>query len=381
MHFVLAASAAHRWANCSGSVLKEAEFPDRETQEALDGTASHWVAETCLRSLGSGELITARSLVGQQDPNGTTVTDEMADGASMYTGEVMRVANEHGASQSIHVESRLLAAMVNELCGGTTDTWLYVPECHRLYIFDYKFGHALVEAEKNWQGIVYYAGIYERLGLNGHTDQTLDVRIIIVQPRAFHRLGPVREWRTTGAELRAYINILHVQAGNAFSNPVCEAGTWCLHCKAAHDCEANAKRAHAAMSYASTLDKANMTPDEVSYELLLLTEAKAAIKERLTAFEAQVESWIESGQHVKGWTFEATKGRRAWTVAPDMVEALGNSFGKELTKKTPLTPRQAISEGVDEEVVKQFSAVNSGAKKLVRTDTTIAFKAFNKRGN
>ena len=48
-HAILAASAAHRWMNCSPSARLEQEFEDRETEAAAEGTAAHAMAEHKLR--------------------------------------------------------------------------------------------------------------------------------------------------------------------------------------------------------------------------------------------------------------------------------------------------------------------------------------------
>ncbi len=48
-HAILSASASHRWLNCNPSARLEAEFEDKESEAAREGTAAHALAEHKLR--------------------------------------------------------------------------------------------------------------------------------------------------------------------------------------------------------------------------------------------------------------------------------------------------------------------------------------------
>lgn len=382
MHFMLSASSAHRWGECAASPIFEAQFPDVETPEAADGTASHWVAEQVLRSLVDPEqtLTTCGEYVGQTASNGIEVEQEMADGAAQYVTDVMRIANDHGAKRAINVESRLHAAMIHAMCGGTTDTWLYVPDLHRLYIWDYKFGHEVVEAEGNRQGVVYYAGLYDKLGLDGSTDQNLDVRIRIVQPRANHRDGTRREWKVTGGELRTYVNKLNHQARLAFGpDPKCVSGPHCLHCKATLSCQASATRTAAALSYINRPFKADMSTNDVGYELSMLDEARHAVKERLSALKQIAETSMDKGGVVPGWTREASQTAPKWTIPDSQIIAIATASGVNIEKRSAKTPLQAQTAGLNPDIITQFSKRGLSEPKLVRAEKTIAYKAFGKK--
>jgi hypothetical protein len=376
---MLAASSAPRWGFCEASPLLEAQFPDVETEEAAEGTASHWVAEQSLLSCiaADKEFRPAGMFVGEKAANGLIVNDAMCEAAGQYVSDVLKIVNEHGAKKLLRVEQSVHASFIHNLCGGTSDAVLYLPDLHRLYIWDYKFGHAVVEAERNLQLVVYYAGLYNLLGLNGATDQTLDVRFRVVQPRAFHREGTRREWRTTGGELRTLVNQLTRQAELVFSNGAkARSGNWCRDCKAAVKCEANRSRAGAAMCF---IDKPILTssdPHDLGYELQIIDQAYQAIKERRNALKQVVESTIENGGVVPGWSRETSSTPPKWTLEPKEIIQLGQANGVDLAKIGVKSPTQAESLGLNPDLIQMFSKRGRSEPKLIESSKTLAFKAF-----
>lgn len=385
MHFLLSSSSAPRWAHCAGSVIMEAEHPDVETIEAAEGTASHWVVEQVLRSyLTEGAPLTCRTLVGQTAPNGIVINDAMADGAQLMTGDVLRIANEHGALRKMLIEHMGQApTLIHPAQGGTMDVAIPLLdyEHKKLYLWDYKFGHQVVEARDNYQMVCYYAQLVEELQISGIIDQNIDVHIRIVQPRAYRREGPVREWKVKASDLRAHINLLHHQAHKALE-PDAEtvAGAHCMDCKAAGDCETLKRGAQHAMKFAGQSQRDGMATDDEVFELTLINDAYAMLKARKKGRENSITAKLEAGEHVAGFALERGYGREK--IAEEHHEAvkqLGAAFGVDVTKTTLQTPNQIAALGIEKEYLAPYIIKPVGEAKLVEADKTIAFRAFNNK--
>ena len=174
-HSVLPPSSAARRVACPGSRKLEALYPSTERSEAeLEGEAAHLVAKIAL------EIMDVPT-----DIPGVVITQDMADGAKLYMDHVYGIACE----THLNIEERIDIPRIHPLAWGTPDCWMY--SNHELHIWDYKFGFGFVEVFENWQLIAYAAGILDRLKVNGIQDQYITVYMHIVQPRSFHRDGPI----------------------------------------------------------------------------------------------------------------------------------------------------------------------------------------------
>ena len=86
-HAKLSPSGAHRWMRCPGSVVLEAQYPDRGSIYAREGSAAHELAAIVLE----GDEANAQGYVGMkvefQDGEETVqwlVTQDMADHVDDY---------------------------------------------------------------------------------------------------------------------------------------------------------------------------------------------------------------------------------------------------------------------------------------------------------
>jgi hypothetical protein len=246
-------------------------------------------------------------------------------------------------------------------CWGTPDAWIYKTDENTLYVFDYKHGFRYVDVFENWQLIAYTCGILDALGINGHSDQHLTVVMRVVQPRAYHRDGPVREWRVKASELRPYFNKLAMAAGAALSpNPQCVPNPECLDCKARHACPALQQDAYrsAQLSHASL--PVEMPAAAVGLELHFLRGAAKRLGARIAGLEQQAEALIGRGEYVPFSAMLPTAGRSAWAKPISEVLALGALYGVTLTKPATITPTQAIKAGLPAEVVTMYSETKRG---------------------
>lgn len=374
-HSPLAPSSAHRWQPCPGSVPLEAVYPElEESPEAAEGTAAHHA--------GSEELLGRPVRVGDLAPNGTVLTDDMVDGASLWVNDALTVCLEHGLPlEHLQVEQRVEMPRIHEQAYGTPDTWLYAEQAGTVYLWDFKYGHGTVEHVGNWQMICYMCGILDLLGIDGRNDQLLWCDMRIVQPRAHHRDGKVRPWRVRASDLRGYFNKLNAAAHEAMSaHPHTMSGPHCLHCKAAAQCGTLKRATWSAADYLGAAVAEELDADSAGYEMQLLEHIQELVKARLRSRGADLEARLKRGERVADWTLEPTYGRTTWRDGEaETVLMLGDMMGVDLRKAAaPITPLQAKKlgkkNGVDMSVIDEYSHTPRTGVKLAR-DTNLLNRA------
>lgn len=378
-HAILAPSAADEWVECTGAPMLRALVPPEPEipgSPAAEGTAAHESAEEFTRLLAHGQFLPgARDVVGQTAANGETITDGMYDGAVMYARDIQRVMQSTGVFTP-HLEERTTPGGIHPACWGTPDCWLWHEDKRILYLWDYKFGRILREPT-SYQFVCYVADILHALDVDGLQDQKTTVAIRVVQPRGYHRLGPIREWRGTAAELRPRINKARYAADRAMSNPECVVGPQCEHCEA-RPCDVLREANLARLRWVGSPGLPEMSDADAGVELKLLRLARDEMDAHITGLEARVEQAIGRGELVPGWVMERKTGNRAWTKPHHEVFDLGAVCGIELRKpEAPITPTQAIKAGIDQTIIEQYSARKPGACKLIEdTSSTRAQEAF-----
>ena len=356
-HARLAPSSAPQWVACPGSVLLQEQFPrrDEDTDAADEGTLAHAIA---------ADVLTGRKTLEQ-----TGATSEMTGYIKVYIGAVRAVG------LLAEIEKRVECFSIHPAVWGTCDAYIIDWLNRVIYVFDFKYGWGVVEAFGNWQALTYTSGIYDLIGPEA-IDWTFN--LTIVQPRPYHRFGPVRSWRVTAPELRNYTRTLRVAAEEALGNdPLTTAGPHCKHCSARHACPALRAASLNIVDWTTDATPTELPPDALGREVELLRRAQAHISARLTGLEAEAMAVIQKGTLVPGWTVDHTPGREEWAKPVKEVLALGSLMGVSLAKPAePITPKQARDAGVPTDLVASYSKRKTGAAKLVPLTTTDAQRIF-----
>lgn len=375
-HAYLPPSGAATWVHCAAAPGMWALYPERDgdPDAAEEGEAAHWVFS---------ELFAGRfPCVGEIAPNGVAITEEMNDGAVLYVETVYGAWRPEAGA--IHVEKRIDVPSVHTLNWGTPDTWFYDPVSRTIHLFDYKFGHGYVDEFENWQLIDYAAGIIDLLDLDGTADQQTTVRMTIVQPRCYHKDGPVRTWTVRASDLRPFINLLRSAAERVVGElvPAATVNDGCKHCPGRHACTALQRTAGQAAELSLRSLPDEMTPEARALELHLLRRALARLEARVSGLEDSVHADLLGGQSVPFFGLEQSVGKLAWQVAPNEVEALGRMMSVDLTKPGVLTPTQARDKlkkaGHDPEIIGAYATKPRGAMQLVPVNSKTARKVFQK---
>lgn len=340
-------SAAARWSQCPGSLAMSRLYPDDETPEAAEGEAAHWL-------IAGG--------VGDVAPNGVAITDEMRDGAELWADHIASLRD----ITDTHVEEYVDCPSIHPECGGTPDRWMLARGRGVLHILDYKFGHRTVDVFENKQLITYAAGILDKLGITGREDQHITIEFAIVQPRSYHRDGPVRTWRVNASDLRPHVNILSGAAHRAMlPDAMCQTGPECRDCPARHSCAAHITSGMSAIEVSGAQLPADMTPADLSAMLTMVRAALDRLKALDTGLTAHATALLRQSVRVPGFTLEQGMGRERWNRPVDEVIALGAMMGVDVAKPSTITPKQAIKAGLPAELVKAYAETPAGELKLV----------------
>lgn len=369
--YALRLSSAADWVRCAAYVgmnrtPQAAVIEDAGNNTVRDeGTAMHWVAEQLLKHDGAPPL-----LFPTHAPNGVELTDELIEGAQFYVSVL-----DSYESVPWRIEEQLQARRIHPTaCGGKPDAFghdLFKP---LVVEPDLKGGYVPVQVFPNWQLIGYLAAI---LDANPEWEvDDLEVEFVIVQPRAFHKDGPVRKHRMLARDCRPYIDSLRMAAHIAMGDHAkAVAGPQCDNCAGRASCSIAHAASMRALEIAGEPDIHDLTTAAIDYEMQRLEDAARMIQARLTGLQAQATHLIRRGEILPHYALEAGVGRLNWTDEASAV-AMGDLFGVDLRKPVnAITPTQAMQR-VPRELLEQYAQRKRGEVKLVRFDSNAAVKAF-----
>lgn len=250
-HSKLGPSASSRWMVCAGSVGMSEDQPNKSTVFALEGTAAHEFNEFIL-SHGydprdwKGGVVDLEAASKEDMFLGTQashlvdrmryfeIDEEMVEGCEL-TIDVIEQYYSRVDGDELLLETRLDMSWVHPKLFGTGDILIYKRRTKQLIVLDYKYGSGhVVEVHDNPQVLTYAVGAAKMFEAEG-VDEIVSV---IIQPRAFHRDGPVRSTTIDSIDLTVFEGIL-TEAAKRTDDPDAElvAGEHCKFCPAAHGCD------------------------------------------------------------------------------------------------------------------------------------------------
>lgn len=338
------------------------EEADNDVRE--DGTACHWLAA----EIWEGRHPALESL----SPNQRELTEEMFDAVDLYH-DVLRSWGVAAVCELTLTIDSILQGMK-----GTPDAWAWDAVKRRLYIADLKFGYRFVEVYENKQMAIYCRAILDHLGLLGNEDETITVVFTIVQPRSYHREGPVRKWVVQASDLRPLWNDLAEAAQRCFRpNAPCTPNPGCGDCPGRFSCMALQNSAMVALEASYGSVPFELPPAALGDELGRLRRARSHMEARITGLEAQAEQLLRDGTTVPGWALYPSYARERWREGSEsQVLTLGTLYNVDLAKPAkPITPAQA-RKLLPANAVAVFAHKPSTGVKLSPVDPLEAKKAF-----
>ena len=343
-HAKLSPSGAHRWMRCPGSVVLEAQYPDRSSVYAREGSAAHELAAIVLE----GGAPNAQGYVGMKvefrDGVETVqwpVDQAMAD----HVDDYVKLVRQKAQGKTLLVERKVPIGHITgeDKATGTSDAIILDTVNRTIEVIDLKYGVGVrVLAEDNEQAQLYALGALEEYGIATDFEH---VTMTIHQPRLNH----VAEWTIPVHQIYGFADSAEQAAENcrgAEMAAVGEAGDLvlsmflepgekqCRFCSAKASCPAlRAEMTDVVGGEAAcTLDEfAEFLPETVDAatgdNYLPIAMAKVELVEQwCKSVRAETERRLLDGQRVDGFKLvEGKRGNRRWGEEK-AVEELFKSF-------------------------------------------------------
>lgn len=339
-HSILGASSAKRWMSCPGSVALALSIPDHDTTTvyAAEGTVAHELAELSLR-----ENVDPIMYVGKRI-DGIMVTKEMALAVGMYCDKVNALAQSCGVEPQLEVRFTLDRLDTPVDMFGTADCVVWDEEHSHLHVMDYKHGRGVVvEAEENQQLMYYALGAVLELGVRPDK-----ITVWIVQPRAPHRDGVVRDYTFSWERMVEFRHEL-IDAANATQEPDAPlaVGDWCRFCPAQAVCPAQKEHA---LVLAQDMFEVEPHPDSLPApdqltddDLTRVLDYAPMIESWFRACRAFVQEKLERHEEHPGYKLVAKRATRKWIDEMEAREVLREMGLEEhdLIETKTISPAQA----------------------------------------
>lgn len=342
---------------CNGSrLLSQIHTVDAHNSIRDEGNAADWVIQQVFTNQHLLEELTDR-----KSPNGVYITSEMVEHLMPYIEWVYGKGNiEHDCSYQ-QGEAWAVA--------GRADHVFY--DGHTLFISDFKYGWKIVDVIENWTLISHACGWIQQTGVT-----PVRVEFRIYQPRPYHPDGSIRSYELSGHDvLSRYGEII-----NNLNNLTDRLNTsaHCYRCPSMAICPAAQQAGMNAIDVSYRAFDSEPTNDQV--ELLIQETQKAidVLKQNLNAYEDLALSRLRSGQIFKNYQIQNDLGRETWAddITPEIIEMM---TGFDISKRTLITPNQAVKAGLDKDFVRSLTIRPNKGVKLVRVSANEqAAKLFNK---
>lgn len=402
--------------NCTASPsLIDTLDPNLRDQSSIfaeEGSAAHCLAELIVDAIARGqdrEEILSAPIVGtvlrKDDTNGDyvanvdpwtgkafegstvesdhefTADDEMEECIRFYAETILGFVGECIGPAEVQSETTMFPVPGDPAIFGTTDCVITDQVGGTIWVVDLKYGKGVkVTARQNSQAMFYALGAVET---GEYGDQDI-VNVVIIQPRVTFADGRrVSDWRTTAGELRQWRDAEFLPAINATRSPALakyEAGDHCRFCPATAICPLMQEQALRKAQEAFA-DDLNALPAEyaASVELILPgADDPEAIADALKIADV-LDNWTkkvrrlaefkatEDGMALPGFKVVHKRTRRVWADETELLVELDfMDMYEEGTVTKPLTPKQMVKAGLDEDWVKTRTVKPQGDLTVAR---------------
>ena len=333
LHAKLSPSASGRWFLCPGSIRMEESVPKRRPSVnfyADEGTAAHSVLEHCLRNHIDPYAFHEEFVV--VDGNRYPVDLEMKDAVSLAYDYVSGYRIVHGDTQ-LYPERQVNpgAWMLRDDLFGTADVTIEGQD--ELCIADYKHGRGIpIDVVGNTQLLIY------ALGAALPSFRWPKYRLVIIQPRARHEDGPIREWVITREELKAFFDTLEQKASATEEKDaeIVPGDKQCSFCDAKPFCKELAQyNLDVARGEFVDMDGLDLeeppktqNPQFISLaQLRYILDNSQMLVKWIKSVEEYAQQLLEKGQTVPGYKLAKKRAYRKWALEEDVVAAILTTIG------------------------------------------------------
>jgi hypothetical protein len=323
----------HRWSACPGSInlierlRSQGLVSDRTSSYAIEGSAAHELAEKCLRQGLDADAFIGQYLNTESDTP-IEVTEDMATAVQTYLDFARSLAANTQPGDCRHfIEQTFDLSLFYKGLFGTSDyTCLHRPSA-TLFVCDYKHGQGLaVEALDNPQLRYYGLGALIKLKeMNLPPPFPEWISLNIVQPRAPHRAGPIRNETLSVMSLLAWAEKLidAAKATEPADAPLHE-GEHCRFCPAAPRCPRlqdvamkSAQLTFRPIEGGPPVMTGPVPVKDLSHEQLRRAlMASEVLEPWLKELHAHAQEQLERGNVIEGWKLVQKRAMRRWRETP-----------------------------------------------------------------
>ena len=358
-HSVVGASGFSRWSVCPGSVQLQTDAErlgyGNSSDYAREGTVAHEIAADCAQTgRDSWEWVGEETSISKDGVFEVwTIEPEMAEAVQVWIDAIRKDMAEYhtatGHNPQVMVEVKFDLSDLRPGMFGTSDFVMVMPEWNMIRVYDYKHGVGIpVDAYRNGQLMYYAAGALHFLGQLGAKIDT--VELVVVQPRNYHGMGPVRRWHTTLQELTEWVDQELLPAVDRTRDPdaALVPGEHCRFCPAKMICPAIQDQ------YKEFIEMAERGPQPLTDEDVAdLLAKKPAVQHFIKALDDDAFNRMVQGQTLPGFKLVRKQSRRGWMEGA--AEALQEKLGDAAFKQELKTPSQIEKLSGMKELVQEWS--------------------------
>jgi hypothetical protein len=301
---------------CPGSIQLSGRGPAQiESKYALEGTKAHEMLEEKLRQYIS---------IGKYFYTNDNDNKDMADSVSECISYVKNILDNFPGAQ-IYIEQELKMRDFLFDFGGTVDILIYEPTMGILWVIDFKYGAGeVVEITNNTQ-----IKSYALLAINNLKLNPLMIIGVIIQPRAFHEEGRIRETTWSYEDVNSFFLEINksIQKCEKPDAPLIPGQSQCRWCPAKSICPAVEAKALSVVAdtfkdikQVTSLalpDVKSLPLDRIAYVL----SAAPLLTDWLKEIEEIALSYAREGIEIPGHKLVHAWGRRKWFGRDDELAA------------------------------------------------------------
>jgi hypothetical protein len=335
-HARFSPSQADRFFVCKGSANLLARVPveRRESEYAIEGTKAHAVLDVALQ-------YRVRSAKIAHEDYSIYCCEVLDKDENFFYGSIQTALNYvYGIldeyEDAVMYNERKVRPPIDCAPGeadGFCDICIHIPRLRTVYIIDYKHGAGITkEVKDSRQCLQYASGFLYGPDTPINKDEIDKVIIVIVQPRAFHKDGAVREWETTTWKVWEYLISLENAIYDALQSdaPLVpddngKTTDHCRFCPANFFCPTRETRAVQVINeqFRTVRDLSTAgLPDPRTLEverLAYIRNAAPVLRSFLDDVDDYVKEILHSGQPVPGSKLVLAQARREWYGEPSEI--------------------------------------------------------------
>jgi hypothetical protein len=322
---------------CYGSIQRAAGMPEGlGSTYALDGEEAHELLEYALTHNYKSALEAKMNLDPVWDHRHDTEEIRL-ESVQDALDHIQDLIDAYSPDMVLYLECQFSFPTTHgDDAGGTSDVTIYVPDLDIMVIADYKHGSGVsVNVEENTQLLFYAVGSRQELRRQNmcNSGRTL-YRMMIMQPRGYHKDGKMREWSCNDERLDRFIGEVNF-AIEKTREPVPEIrpGSYCRWCPAISQCpEAEKYRMRGIIpTYKDINSVKNGLPEVSGLSVERIAEiltARDMVEEWLEAVYKQAIQLARGGTAIPGKKLVLAQARSKWNGDPrEIAGSLGQIAG------------------------------------------------------